>query len=363
MATSTPAAPESRLVALDALRGLALLGVLLSNLDGWFRVNPYAAPVNATTADFVADTALWLVVEHKAFILFSFLFGVGLALQAVRLGRERQIVLLRRLFVVLGFGLIHLLLSWNGDILVEYAVAGLIVLPLVFARAGSLALGGFVAMTLFLIIAALGGDFLKPGVDAAQAHAAYVSGGYGERLAFSLRELDFIGRLHLFILPRTVGLMLLGAAAWKAGVFRARAASLRIGALVLLPAGLVLTAFGWDGAWMAELAPLLLAAGYAALVFGFAPAVERRLGFAAAVGRMAFTNYLTQSVVLGLIFFGHGLALQGRLGAAAGLTIGACLWLAQAAFSVWWLKSHAFGPLEWAWRSLTYGRAQAWRRA
>ena len=93
MIMNSPAAPESRLVALDALRGLALLGVLLSNLDGWFRVSPYAEPANATMVDYVADAGLWLLIEHKAFVLFSFLFGVGLAMQAERLGGAKRGVL------------------------------------------------------------------------------------------------------------------------------------------------------------------------------------------------------------------------------------------------------------------------------
>ena len=81
----------------------------------------------------------------------------------------------------------------------------------------------------------------------------------------------------------------------------------------------------------------------------------------AALGRMALSNYLAQSVVCALIFYGYGFGLFGRLAPAPAAALGLCVYAGQVAFSVWWLKRHQFGPFEWLWRSLTYGRLQPMR--
>jgi len=119
------------------LRGFALFGVLAINLDTEFRVTLYEQFFTERAAgalDRLAQTILSLGFEFKAITLFSVLFGVGLAIQFDRLAANprRTMLLIRRLAVLLGFGLVHLLLVWNGDILTEYAIAGLLILPLLF---------------------------------------------------------------------------------------------------------------------------------------------------------------------------------------------------------------------------------------
>src|ERR1700676_774717 len=131
----TATAPTDRVAQIDILRGMALFGVLIVNLVKEFRVSLFAQFVPSgpeSTANQFLDSFVSYAFEMKAFALFSLLFGVGLAIQFDRLAtRERPLYwLLRRLLVLLAFGLVHLLFIWNGDILTEYALAGMLVLPL-----------------------------------------------------------------------------------------------------------------------------------------------------------------------------------------------------------------------------------------
>jgi uncharacterized protein len=111
---------------------------------------------------------------------------------------------------------------------------------------------------------------------------------------------------------------------------------------------------------LSDLAPVLLALGYGAAVIALVnlPSGQHLLGWAAPIGRMAFTNYLAQSVVFGWIFYGYGLGLFGRLGVTAALAIGIVVYAVQVAFSTWWLRRYWYGPVEWLWRTLMYGVPQ-----
>lgn len=386
---SAPA--SNRIAALDILRGLALFGVLAINLDTEFRVSffeqflPSSGPV--PPLDRVAAALLSAAIEFKAFALFSLLFGAGLAIQFDSLAGhgDRTLVLVRRLLALLAFGMVHLLFVWNGDILTEYAIVGFVVLPLLFAPVWALALAAGAALVLYLALPWLPLPWSFPGrawllahVDAARA--VYGHGSYAEIQAFRVAELPAIAMLHGYVFPRTLGLMLLGALAWRTGLFvragryagllrSAAAAALALGVVLALLAGGVVAPLGLAlprraAAAAGLLAPIALALGYAALVI-WAVAGTRQgsglLAWAAPVGRMAFSNYLAQSVVLGLLFYGYGLGLIGRVGAASGLGLAVVIYAVGVCASRRWLRGHRFGPLEWLWRTLTYGRCQPWR--
>ncbi len=130
-------------------------------------------------------------------------------------------------------------------------------------------------------------------------------------------------------------------------------------------AGVMLTAAaGVTGAAVSNLAPIILATGYAALVLALLghPIAADLLKVFAPVGRMAFSNYILQSLIFGFIFFGYGLGYFGRLGAAHTLLIGLAVYTMQIVLSTWWLTRFRYGPLEWLWRTLMYGQRQAMRR-
>jgi uncharacterized protein len=381
--TRGPVAPAERLGAIDTLRGLALFGVLVINLETEFRVSIFqqllpGPPIHGLER--MISAALEILVDFKAFALFSLLFGVGLAIQFDRLAwtSARLVLLVRRLIVLLGFGLIHLTLIWNGDILTEYALAGLVVLPFLFAapRAVAIGAGAFLGLYVFnpwlpVLTPLPGGTWLQDQI--VLAAQAYGHGAYVEGLAQRLRELPGIFSLEAFVFARTVGLMLLGVLAWRMGVAAGvarRAPAVAASGTGLVIVGLVLslasTARGYLG-WpdlgrvgtMAEHASaIVLALGYAALVLAACSSKTGAvlLGWAGPLGRMAFSNYIAQSLILGWVFYGYGLGLFNRLSLAQGLILTVVLYAGQVVTSGMWLRLFRYGPLEWQWRAVMYGR-------
>ena len=199
----------------------------------------------------------------------------------------------------------------------------------------------------------------------AQANAVYPHGSLTEVLRFSFREIELIIPLHVSVFPRTVGLFVLGAWIWRSGLFQHAqdntgvfAGLAAIGILM----GVTLTPRTGDP-FLQRLAPVIFAIGYGSLVVWIAQidGARRMLAPFAAVGRMAFTNYILHSVVFGFIFFGYGFGLFGRIGAATALLLVAIVYALQTLFSTFWLNRFRFGPLEWLWRNITYNSTQPMR--
>jgi uncharacterized protein len=384
-----PVTQTERYAALDAIRGVALLGVLLMNLLSDFRVSLAEHILTFHThpgwINHVVDVLAVALIEFKALTLFSLLFGVGIAVFAER-AAARDVAsarfLARRLFVLLALGLCHLLLIWNGDILTLYAVCGFLLLPLLRLPALALAVAG-IAGIVFPSVVPLG--FLWPAEEtlrhlAEEATRVYSSGSFIDVLSFHWRETRLlILPVLVASLPKTWGLMALGAAAWRAGVFRNPERHRVLLWLVALVGGVVggsataLSVFSASTGRPTAVPSVLLEACSSvplALAYAAALLLLLRSGTAsaaaapfAAAGRMALTNYLTQSVILSLLFYGYGLGLYGRLGSALAVAIGLALYTGQLIISSAWLRRYQFGPVEWLWRSLTYGRRQPMRLA
>lgn len=376
----SPINPSERIGSIDALRGVALLGVLAINLVTEFRISifeqflPAARP--AVPLDRAVETILMLAVDMKAFALFSLLFGVGLAIQFEHLSTNphRALLLFRRLIVLLALGLIHLCLIWNGDILTEYAIAGLIFLPFLFGPRWLLAIGAATFLGMYLALQVWSPPGLFPSFaaiqrDVQEANHVYAGGSFWEVLAFRLREIPLIVPLHIYIFPRTIGLFFLGAFTWRSDVLRkpdrkllfsTAAACIGLGAaLIFLKVNGASASLGLD-AVATPAGTILLAFGYGAAFVAIAELTSGRmlLSWAVPLGRMAFTNYLAQSVIFGWIFYGYGLGLFGHLGAAEALAIGLAVYVCQVFFSAWWLRHYRYGPVEWLWRTLMYGTQQ-----
>ncbi len=358
-------APDERIEAIDAIRAIALFGVLTVNLVTAFRISLFQEFV--ADAPTLVERVVAVGLESKAFCVFALLFGIGLAMQFERLRTTGRPLywLARRLAVLLVLGLIHLFLIWNGDILTEYALAGFLVLPmLALPPRRLLALAG-ACLLLYVIGPAL--IYRVPWPSAAElerhvaeANVVYASGGLAQVWRFSVGELPLVLSLHIWAFPRTVALFLFGAFLWRAGLFRRLPdfADELVGvAFFGITLGLALTAAHVPGRWLPLLAPVILALGYGAGLLALAQwATARRLyATLAPLGRMAFTNYLVQSLVLGWIFFGYGLGQFGKMSASTGFGLGVALYAAQVAASRWWLARHRFGPVEWLWRTLMYG--------
>ncbi|UFW45399.1 MULTISPECIES: DUF418 domain-containing protein [Bradyrhizobium] len=377
---SSPVNPFERIGSIDALRGVALLGVLAINIVTEFRVSifeqflPAARP--AAPLDRAVETVLMLAVDMKAFALFSLLFGLGLAIQFEHLSTNphRALLLFRRLIVLLALGFIHLCLIWNGDILTEYAIAGLIFLPFLFGPRWLLASGAAAFLGLYLALQVWSPPGLFPSFaaiqrDVQEANLVYASGSFWEVMTFRLREIPLIVPLHIYVFPRTIGLFFLGAFIWRSDVLRkpdrallfsTAVACVGLGAaLIFLKVNGVLASRSLD-AVATPAGTILLALGYGATFVAVAELTSGKtlLGWAVPLGRMAFTNYLAQSVIFGWIFYGYGLGQFGRLGAAEALAIGIAVYVGQVFFSAWWLRHFRYGPVEWLWRTLMYGTQQ-----
>jgi uncharacterized protein len=368
------------------------LGVVVVNVETIFRVPIFHYYVTFDVGSRLVDriaffTYSWLF-EFKAVAVFSLLFGGGLAAMAERLGESRRrvgIILVRRLCVIGLLGVMHMTLVWNGDILIAYAFAGTLVLPLVRSSAVlSFATAALLAFVSFLPLpwpdAFPSSD--RIGDHTRQALQSYAEGSWTRALTFRLRETrDHVAPLLLQTLPKVVGLMALGIGLWKVGVLKDPGRHRRgIGWFALL--GITVGSAGfWLGhlpaarslrqtpAWAlldaAASTPLGLALGAAALV-GLervqprAPGLVSLLG---SVGRMGLSAYLSQSVILGFVFYGHGLGLMGKLGAFHGALVAVTLFYSQAVLCRVWLSRFELGPLEWLTRRLAYGREEEARHA
>ncbi len=389
-----------RHLSLDALRGLAVMGILLMNAVTFGLPQAAYVDPSAWGHDRLADRILWFVdfvlVEAKMRGLFSLLFGASMALivdRADARGEDGAAVHLRRLGWLLIFGLVHHLFVWEGDILVQYAVVGAVALPFVAKPPRTLlrwAVGLLAASTL-LHAATVGLSVQQhsPTEPAAErpepADVEEVSTYRGSYVAILGGRADDIvpeitSELFGFGLE-TLGLMVLGilllrngflTGGWDDAAYRRWAVRAYF---VGLPPSVALAAwgsasgfdtavmFGVHFAW-AEPFKYAVLLGHAALAIlrirRFAASAF--VGRVAAVGRAAFTNYLGTSIVMTTLFYGYGAGLFGRWGRVELTLVVLGVWALMLLWSKPWLERFRYGPLEWLWRSLARGRVEPLRR-
>jgi uncharacterized protein len=395
-ATFQPIAPDERIATLDVLRGLALLGILLMNMEA------FVGPLDLSTSgidphwqgvDRWADAFVYIFVQGKFFTLFSLLFGAGFAVMAQRAevaGRDFTRFYLRRSLGLLGIGLVHALLLWSGDILVVYALLSFLLLAFREAPRAWLPVMGVLAylaaIGLMLLLGAL--MLLVPDeVTAAQAtHAqaaieaqrqAYGHGTYGQAVLQRLRDFGASLGALLVVGPQVLGMFLIGSWFARSGAIAHPGAHQRLFTWLrrgALPLGLALMlACTWYQPWLAPgrfdlrsaavyggsaLAGLLMCLGYLAWGVRWSHALR----WLAPAGRMALSNYLGQSLVCTLLFYGYGLGWFEQMGRAWQLLFAVALFAAQVALSRAWLRHFRFGPMEWLWRAITYWRWPPLRR-
>lgn len=396
----SPITDGERIVALDVLRGFALLGIFLVNAE-WFsrpiqELGTGLAP-GLSGIDHALALGVRVLMEGKFWILFSLLFGMGFAVmldRASAAGRPFVAVYLRRIALLLLFGLAHAWLLWVGDILHSYALAAVLLL---LSRNWSattqlrVGVGGYVGLGLLIVLASLLGDVDASagpeGVAAAErasaASAVYANGGYARITLQRLRDFQDVLSNDVMTVPIVWLVFLIGAWFVRSGRMRElpmqRAFFKRL-ALFALPIGLGLSiasvAVGAsfppgdhnEASFLAMgllfLGSLPLALGYLALVMLLlGGSAANRLSWLAPVGRMALTNYLMQSLLCTLVFYGYGLALWGRLGHAQQLLLACAIFALQTLLSRWWLERFRFGPAEWLWRWATYDSRLPMRHA
>jgi len=399
-ATAGPVEPGERVRLLDVLRGFALFGILVVNME--LLKSALAGAGLPPRFDGAADRATsWLIsfaFESKFYVLFSFLFGYGLSVQMARAAAQGAPLVpryLRRLGGLLLLGVAHALLLYTGDILIAYSLLGLLLLrfrdapsPTLLRWAGVLVVGW--ALVLGLSALAVAGDGPPPPAeraaelaearrDVAAAEAAYRGAPAGV-VAQRARELPLVWASAVAaMLPIVLAMFLLGLWAGRRGLLsrvaeherllrRARRAGLAIG----LPGAAIYAtavrqaespAVAIAGLAVGVVAAPALSAVYATTIAlaGQRPGWGRALAALAPVGRMALSNYLLQSLACALIFTGYGLALFGRVGPLAGVALSVAIFAVQVALSALWLRHFRFGPAEWLLRTLTYLRVQPLR--
>ncbi len=399
-----PLAPGERNPTLDALRGTALLGILLMNMEG-FNGPMLAAgsglDPSLAGADRAVDALVYFFVQGKFFTLFSLLFGMGFMVMSQRAeeaGRAFAGLYLRRMGVLLCIGLAHGVLVWSGDILLAYALLGMPLLlvrnapPLWLALPGVLLfLAGPGMLLLYALALAVSGPAMQAAIDqqmapmvelVARASEVYAHGSWGEAVAVRATEVA----VSLSGLPlmggAVLGMFLVGAALARSGALATPERFPRLFALLrwgLMPLGVAVMAgsmainpgasFGQFNARIGLAQALgLLAGGLMCMGYvGWLVALFRsRAGaglarWLAPAGRMALTNYLLQSVVCTLVFYNYGLGYFGQMPRAWQAVFALVLFVLQVLLSHVWLARFRFGPMEWLWRSATYLRAQPMR--
>jgi uncharacterized protein len=394
-----------RIVSLDVLRGVALLGILVMNIQCFAMIE--AAYENPTAYGDLqgANYGVWLLshvlADQKFMTIFSLLFGAGIVLMAGRreqAGGRPAVVHYRRMAALAIFGLVHAYLFWYGDILFSYALCGLVVylfrkVPTTWQLVlGLLSLA--VPSCLYLLCAwtvpywpeetvqEISENWFPSAQQVADELAAY-RGSWVQ--AFEHRRsaaLFFETVVFLFYTAwRAGGLMLLGMALFKLGFFSARRSPWTYLALIAAALGLGIPTIlygvhrnnqaGWDpiyGQFSAVQynywASLLVSLGWVGLVMLVCqkPRLRPFTRPFAAVGQMALTNYFLHTLICTTIFYGYGFGLFGQVERVGQIGIVFAIWTVQLIAAPLWLRYFLFGPAEWLWRLLTYWKVPPLRR-
>ena len=420
-----PCAPAERIEAIDAVRGFALLGILLMNILAFglpFRA--YSDPTTDGATEGI-DFAVFLTVDFLSQgvmrALFSMLFGAGVAILASGPRPKSIGIYYRRQFLLLAFGLFDaFVLLWTGDILMLYALAGIVLYPLrnwqpkaLFATAGlAFAYLATFYVDMFFALTTLPeqADAIQARIDAGEAisaadqarladwadlkadfhpsqealdrEATKFQGTYVQSFAANAAELGDMYDFLPLLLWDALACMTLGMALYKIGVLRGVCSTrfyvrLAMGGFAI---GAAANGFelwmtvrsGFALPWVSGVAVFTDDLGRVAMALGFIATLiiacrrgwwsrvraARMRAALAAVGRMALTNYILQSVFGLFVFHSIGLGLWNELPRHQLYLVVFGEWAACIAFSIWWLRRHRFGPLEWLWRALTYGSLQ-----
>lgn len=402
---SGPTAQSERILSLDVLRGFAVLGILVMNIQHFSMIgaayfNP-SAYGDLTGLNYLVWLLSHLLTDMKFMSIFSMLFGAGIVLMAERLeakGRKPAAVHYRRTLILLLFGIAHAWLIWTGDILYSYAMCGLLVYLFRKKQAKTLIILGVASIAVASAVSLMGqftmpmwpeetlagvAKFWAPLQEQVVAELEAYRGGWGAQnqhrfmMALQMQTGSFLFNISW----RAGGLMLVGMGLYKLGVFSAALPARTYKKMIL--AGLI---FGFPliiaGVWYHEATDwalevgflggmqfnywgsLLVALGWVGVVMLFCQgwSGSRLYRSLAATGQMALSNYLMQTLICTTLFYGHGFGLYGSVERTGQILIVFAVWAVQLLWSPWWMARFRFGPFEWLWRSLTYWRLQPMRR-
>lgn len=403
-----PVQPGQRIQVIDILRGFAIFGILLVNMEFFNNsVFSYVMGLNEPT-NAIDQLGRWFIAffgEGKFYSIFAFLFGLGMAIQLHRAqekGTRFVPFYLKRMLILLFIGLVHAYLFWVGDILILYSVLGM-ALVLLFRNCRPKTLFIWTLVFLFIPILINGalfglvelgkmapdGEKMMAEVLAGQERAfesaaekanhIYATGTFVEITRQRIEDMNFMYSMWPFMGFNVLAMFLLGLAVGKKRIFdniQDNLPSMRkvlIWGLIVGVIGNLLYVVAGESAQRSIPSTVLLVSiigqtfGAPALALFYMsgltllaqkPSWQPRLNPLACVGRMAITNYLLQTVICTTLFYGYGFGLYGKIGVAAGILLTVLIYLIQIPKSAWWLKRFRFGPVEWLWRTLAYGQRQ-----
>ncbi len=404
-----PSSPKrKRITSIDTLRGFALLGILVMNILSFSM--PDAAYNNPTAYggdDFLnrfIHGLSHILADQKFMALFSMLFGASIMLLFSKMKSQgkkaARVHYIRNIWLIL-FGLAHGLLIWEGDVLFIYGVCALFLYLFRNLKAKLKIIIGLIIFFLPLLfnlailpeIASLDesniqvlDDYFSPAQASIEKDLSLYQGSYLDQLAYRLGDADTVpstaqdlSDLSFLIdaFARAFGMMLIGMAFFSMGILNASQSKrfyqrmLIFGFTLGIPIALIGLFFNYTNHWDASyslflgripnhIATPFVASGYLALIMlwsqtNFIKPLQDAL---MNVGRMALSNYIGQSLIASLIFYGFGLGLYGSVNRVGQIGIVIVIWIVQLVISKLWMTYFRFGPLEWLWRSLTYLRLE-----
>ncbi|MDO6449279.1 DUF418 domain-containing protein [Oceanobacillus sp. FSL W7-1304] len=385
---AAPTKEKNRLAAIDAARGFAIFGIFIVNIGAFSA--PYfiyggATAVWNSTADRYTQALIDMFFQASFYTLFSLLFGFGIQLLKDRLV-ERNIrvsrFLAKRLTILVGFGVIHAFAIWHGDILLSYGLIGLLLL--LFLKAsntsllawGAALLGGSVgllSLALYGTRSALGGSNQ---LAITQAITSYQSESlitiWEQNYNDWMNSNGGIGFFFLImvLLPLFLFGMYIARKRWLHEPEKHKTILRKLWLVSLI--GFIGLKIGpylvGNPLWISYLQDNV-GGTFSAIfyIISITFIAQRKIGQKiiqpfAAVGRMALTNYLMQSIICFILFYGIGFGLYGSIRPLAGVGMVLVVFIGQIFLSNWWLRRFRFGPFEWLWRSLTYGKRQPLRK-
>lgn len=400
-----PVARKERIQSLDILRGVAILGILLMNIQSF--AMPGAAYLNPFAYGDMEGINYWVWVfgnifaDQKFITIFSILFGAGIVLVTEKAEKKTGTsagLHYKRNFWLLVIGLVHAHFIWYGDILVAYSIGGFIVYFCRKMKPRTLIIIGTLLFSVHSVLYLITGfsipywpeDALhdlviiwQPNAELIQQEINAITGSLSEQISYnSSGAFEMQTTAFLFMMFwKTAGLMLIGMALYKQGILSATKSTqfYKKGMILSFLIGFPIVIYGMYSNLNADFSleysmflgsqfnywgSLLVSFGYICAIMLFAKsaqfdAVKSRF---AAVGQMALSNYIAQSLIGMFLFFGIGFGLFGEVDRVIQLSIVFAIWALQLWWSKPWLDRHKFGPLEWVWRSLTYWQKQPMKK-
>jgi len=391
----------ARIEVLDVLRGFALLGIFLMNIEYFNRpIQEFGQGIPAATVglDYTIARLIEIFVTGKFWVLFSLLFGMGFVVMQTQLtqdGRPFEAIYLRRTAALMVFGLLHTAFLWPGDILHSYALVAFVFMWLPFISVpanGFLGVGFYCAPAFMLLLSGLMSSSMtadqvaaaaKDSADTAelamQAARVYSAGDYWQVTQQRWQDFMLMLNYETFVFIGAFGIFLIGAGIMRSGrlldLKGNRSFFLKaMAATAVMAAAFIGSAQLFSGEGMSDnegmIADALMMFGnlplslfyLCTIAFAMSSAIgSKTLGLLAPAGKMALSNYLMQSLIASSVFYGYGLGLWAQWGRAHLALFVIMVFIMQVIFSHLWLRYFRYGPMEWLWRALTYWSLPAMR--